>query len=82
MPSQPVLGYVADLFGRAVQQSALLLQGAVLIGTVLLLREGITPPVARLLARWRVIGWFVAAPLLLAYFAAQVACRQADFCLW
>jgi len=77
-----VLGLLYDLLGRASQQSALLVQGAVLIGTVLLLEEGIAPPEARFLSRWPLIGWFFLLPLLLVYFAAQIACRQADFCLY
>ena len=75
-------GWVFDLFGLVVQQSALLVQGVALIATVLLLRDGITPPIARTLARWPAIGWFVVLPLLTAYFVGRVACRQADLCLF
>jgi branched-chain amino acid transport system permease protein len=73
---------VYGLFGRAIEQSALLVQGAVLIITVLLLKEGITPPLTRFLKRRSVIGWAIVLPLLVAYFAAQVACRQADVCFY
>ena len=77
---------IADLISEfalgIAQQSALVVQGAVLIGTVLVLKNGITPPLASFLRRWPLAGWLLLLPAVIAYFAAQIACRQADFCFF
>jgi branched-chain amino acid transport system permease protein len=67
---------------RIVREAPLLVQGAVLVGVVLLLEDGITPPLNRLLkhhARW---GWWIVLPAVILYFGHRVACQQADLCLF
>ena len=80
--SSTLLGMVTEMVGRMVQQAPLLVQGIVLIGSVLILKDGITPPLLRQLARRPLIGWLLLLPALSAYFGLKVACRQADVCLF
>ena len=67
---------------RLVREAPLLVQGAVLVGIVLVLEDGITPPVFRLLTRYRRWGWWLLLPAVLLYFGQRVACQQADLCLF
>ena len=67
---------------RIVREAPLLVQGAVLVGVVLVLEDGITPPLFRLLKRYARWGWWILLPLVALYFAQRVACHQADLCLW
>jgi hypothetical protein len=67
---------------RIVREAPLLVQGAVLVGVVLALKDGITPPLSRLLkdhARW---GWWIVLPAVILYFGHRIACQQADLCLY
>jgi branched-chain amino acid transport system permease protein len=67
---------------RIVREAPLLVQGAVLVGVVLVLKDGVTPPLFRLLQRGRRWGWWVLLPAVVFYFAHRVACQQADWCLF
>ncbi len=71
-----------EIIRRMIQQAPLLVQGAVLVATVLLLKDGITPPLIRQLARRPRIALFLLLPAVIALFGIKVACRQADFCLF
>lgn len=76
------MGLLLEIIRRIVQQAPLLVQGAVLVATVLLLKDGITPPLTRQLARRPLIGWLLLLPVVIAFFGMKVACRQADLCLF
>jgi branched-chain amino acid transport system permease protein len=55
---------------------------AALMEVVLALKDGITPPLSRLLkdhARW---GWWIVLPAVILYFGHRIACQQADLCLY
>ncbi len=67
---------------RIVREAPLLVQGAVLVGMVLVLEDGITPPLFRLLKRHQRWGWWVLLPAVILYFGHRVACQQADLCLF
>ena len=67
---------------RIVREAPLLVQGAVLVGIVLALEDGVTPPLSRLLTRYRRWAWWVLLPVVVLYFAHRVACLQADWCLF
>ena len=67
---------------RIVREAPLLVQGAVLVGVVLALEDGITPPLFRLLKRHARWGWLVLLPVVIFYFGHRVACQQADLCLY
>lgn len=74
-------GMLTEIGRRSIQQAPLLVQGAALVAAVLLLRDGLTPPLLRQLARRPTLGWLVLLPAVLAYFGASLACRQAGLCL-
>jgi len=67
---------------RIVREAPLLVQGAVLVGVVLALEDGITPPLFRLLKRHARWGWWIVLPAVILYFGHRVACQQADLCLY
>lgn len=72
----------AEAARRILREAPLLVQGAVLVGAVLLLRDGITPLTLRLLRRQERLGWWLLVPAILLYFGERVACRQLDRCLY
>jgi urea transport system permease protein len=80
--ASPWMVALMEVARRIVREAPLLVQGAVLVGIVLVLEDGITPPLFRLLERHRRWGWFVLLPLVVFYFAHRVACQQADLCLF
>ena len=67
---------------RIVREAPLLVQGAVLVGVVLALEDGITPPLFRLLKRHARWGWWIVLPAVILYFGHRIACQQADLCLY
>ena len=67
---------------RIVREAPLLVQGAVLVGVVLVLKDGVTPPLFRVLARHRRWGWWLLLPAVLVYFGHRVACQQANLCVF
>ena len=67
---------------RIVREAPLLVQGAVLVGVVLVLEDGITPPLFRLLKRYARWGWLIVLPVVILYFGHRVACQQMDLCLY
>ncbi len=75
-------GMLLEIAGRMAQQAPILVPGVVLICTVLILKEGITPPLLRQLARRPLIGWLVLFPAVGTFFVLKVACRQAEVCLF
>ena len=78
----PWIAAVMEGTRRIVREAPLLVQGAVLVGVVLALEDGITPPLSRLLkdhARW---GWWIVLPAVVLYFGHRIACQQADLCLY
>lgn len=77
----PWLANLMEASRRIVREAPLLVQGAVLVGVVLALEDGITPPLFRLLQRYQRWGWYVLLPAVVLYFGYRVACQQADFCL-
>jgi branched-chain amino acid transport system permease protein len=78
----PWLATLMEAARRIVREAPLLVQGAVLVGIVLVLEDGITPPVFRVLTRYRRWGWWLLVPAVLLYFGHRVACQQADLCLF
>jgi ABC-type branched-subunit amino acid transport system permease subunit len=76
------LNVLTEAGRRIVRQAPILVQGAVLVGIVLLLEDGLTPPVGRFLRRHARWGWWLLLPAMLLYIGHQVACRQADLCLY
>jgi ABC-type branched-subunit amino acid transport system permease subunit len=67
---------------RIMREAPLLVQGGVLVGAVLLLKDGVTPPLERLLRRGVRWGWWVLLPAVLLYLGHRVACLRADLCLY
>jgi urea transport system permease protein len=67
---------------RLVKEAPILVQGAVLVVMVLLLRDGLVPHLVHWGKRHLWLCWLVLLPLLAAFYGAQVLCRQADICLW
>ncbi len=78
----PLAAFLMEASRRIVREAPILVQGAVLVIMVLLLKDGVTPPLARLLERRIGWGWWVLLPAVLLYFGHQVACRQWDRCLY
>jgi branched-chain amino acid transport system permease protein len=78
----PWVVWLMEVGRRVVREAPLLVQGAVLVGVVLVLKDGITPPVFRLLQRYGRWGWWVLLPVVILYFAQRVACQQADLCVF
>jgi branched-chain amino acid transport system permease protein len=74
--------FVAEATRRIVREAPLLVQGAVLVGIVLLLEDGVTPPLFRLLQRYRRWAWWLLLPAVILYFGHRIACQQTDFCLF
>jgi urea transport system permease protein len=74
--------FLMETSRRIVREAPLLVQGAVLVGIVLALEDGVTPPLSRLLTRYRRWAWWVLLPAVVFYFAQRVACLQADVCLF
>jgi branched-chain amino acid transport system permease protein len=74
--------FFMEVSRRIVREAPLLVQGAVLVGVVLVLENGITPPLFRLLERHRRWGWWILLPAVILYFGHRVACQQADLCLF
>jgi ABC-type branched-subunit amino acid transport system permease subunit len=66
---------------RLVKEAPILAQGAVLVGMVLLLRDGLVPHLGRWGQRHLRFCWLVLLPLVVAFYGAQVLCRQAAICL-
>lgn len=77
----PWMANLMEASRRIVREAPLLVQGAVLVGVVLVLEDGITPPLYRLLQRHQRWGWYVLLPAVILYFGYRVACQQADLCL-
>ena len=78
----PWMRFFMEAGRRIVREAPLLVQGAVLVGIVLALEDGVTPPLSRLLTRYRRWAWWVLLPVVVLYFAHRVACLQADWCLF
>ncbi|HEX3178983.1 MAG TPA: hypothetical protein VHZ49_20065 [Methylomirabilota bacterium] len=78
----PWMAALMEASRRIVREAPLLVQGAVLVGVVLMLEDGITPPLFRLLKRHVRWGWWVLLPLVIFYFGHRAACQQADLCLF
>ena len=78
----PWARFLMEAGRRIVREAPLLVQGAVLVGIVLALEDGVTPPLSRLLTRYRRWAWWVLLPVVVLYFAHRVACLQADWCLF
>ena len=78
----PSVRFLMEAGRRIVREAPLLVQGAVLVGIVLALEDGVTPPLWRLLMRYRRWGWWVLLPAVVFYFGQRVACLQADLCLF
>jgi branched-chain amino acid transport system permease protein len=78
----PWVATLMEASRRIVREAPLLVQGAVLVGVVLVLEDGITPPLFRLLKRYQRWGWWVLLPAVILYFGHRVACQQADLCLF
>ncbi len=78
----PWVKFLMETGRRIVREAPLLVQGAVLVGIVLALEDGVTPPLSRLLTRYRRWAWWVLLPTVVFYFAQRVACMQADVCLF
>ena len=77
----PWVATLMEASRRIVREAPLLVQGAILVGVVLVLEDGVTPPLFRLLNRYRRWGWWVLLPAVILYFGYRVACQQADLCL-
>ena len=77
----PWVANLMEASRRIVREAPLLVQGAILVGVVLVLEDGVTPPLFRLLDRYRRWGWWVLLPAVILYFGYRVACLQADLCL-
>jgi len=67
---------------RIVREAPLLVQGAVLVGIVLVLEDGVTPPLFRLLKRHHRWAWWLLLPAVILYLGHRVACQQADLCIF
>ncbi len=78
----PWVRFLMETGRRIVREAPLLVQGAVLVGIVLALEDGVTPPLWRLLTRYRRWGWWVLLPAVVFYFGQRVACAQADLCVF
>jgi branched-chain amino acid transport system permease protein len=78
----PLAAFLMEATRRIVREAPILVQGGVLVIMVLLLKDGVTPPLARLLERRSRWGWWLLLPAVLLYFGHQVACRQWDRCLY
>jgi branched-chain amino acid transport system permease protein len=78
----PWVTFLMEASRRIVREAPLLVQGAVLVGVVLVLEDGITPPLFRFLTRHRRWGWWLLLPAVLLYFGHRVACLQADLCVF
>jgi len=74
--------FIMEATRRIVREAPLLVQGAVLVGIVLLLEDGVTPPLFRLLERYRRWAWWLLLPAVILYFGHRIACQQTDFCLF
>jgi ABC-type branched-subunit amino acid transport system permease subunit len=77
----PWMLFLMEAGRRIVREAPLLVQGAVLVVAVLLLKDGITPLLYRLLLRWERWAWWLLLPALIVYLGLRVACEQADVCL-
>ena len=78
----PWMAMLMEAARRIVREAPLLVQGAVLVGIVLVLEDGITPSLSRLLKRHARWGWWILLPAVVFYFGHRVACQQADLCLY
>ncbi len=78
----PWMAALMEATRRIVREAPLLVQGAVLVGIVLVLEDGITPPLYRLLKRHARWAWWILLPAVILYFGQRVACQQADLCLF
>ena len=78
----PWMAMLMEAARRIVREAPLLVQGAVLVGVVLVLEDGVTPPLSRLLKRHARWGWWILLPAVVFYFGHRVACQQADLCLY
>jgi branched-chain amino acid transport system permease protein len=78
----PGVRFLMEAGRRIVREAPLLVQGVVLVGIVLALEDGVTPPLSRLLTRYRRWAWWVLLPAVVFYFGQRVACLQADLCLF
>jgi branched-chain amino acid transport system permease protein len=78
----PWVAFVMEASRRIIREAPLLVQGGVLVGIVLLLEDGLTPPFFRLVRRRLRWCWWLLLPAVVFYFGERVACRQADLCLY
>jgi branched-chain amino acid transport system permease protein len=67
---------------RMVKEAPLLAQGAILVLMVLLLRDGLVPPLVRWGKRHLWLCWLLLLPLVVAFYGLQVLCRQLEVCLF
>ncbi len=77
-----MVGFTMEAANRIVKEAPLLVQGAVLVAMVLLLRDGLVPPLLQWGRRHPRICWLLILPLVIVYFGAKVLCRQMDWCLF
>jgi branched-chain amino acid transport system permease protein len=78
----PWMAVLMEASRRVVREAPLLVQGAVLVGVVLVLEDGIIPPLFRLLKRHARWGWWILLPAVIFYFGHRAACQQAELCLF
>jgi urea transport system permease protein len=78
----PWRAFLMEATQRIVREAPLLVQGAVLVGIVLLLEDGVTPPLFRLLQKYRLWAWWLLLPVVILYFGQRIACQQADLCVF
>ena len=78
----PWAAFFMEASRRIVREAPLLVQGGVLVGMVLLLEDGITPPLFRFVERRLRWCWWLLLPAVVVYFGHRVACQQADLCLF
>jgi ABC-type branched-subunit amino acid transport system permease subunit len=72
---------VTEVLKRVTVQAPLIIQGAVLVITILLVKKGMVPMLSHFLQQWQRFGWILLWPAVAAFFLHQVACRQASLCL-
>jgi branched-chain amino acid transport system permease protein len=78
-----LLALLMEVSNRMVKEAPTLVQGAVLVLMVLLLRDGLVPPLLRWGRRHPYLGWGVLLPAVVVFYGVQILCRQADVCwLW
>ena len=73
--------FLIEAIQRILREAPLLLQGAVLVAAVLVLKEGLAPSLFGLLRRWERWGWLLLLPAVLLFLGLRVSCEQAGLCL-